>query len=654
MPAQSKQRACRATLVSAITFLGLAAISLAQEHAGLKEPRSTDVVILSLMPLSNPEEQHRKHTREQLGVDSGMEMDFTELFKTQMEIVRKTAPFGPVLLIVPDETTKSVVYDTCKQLQICELIRGDRIRMKVVAHEGPWIRDFGPQIEGVHGTARVVHWRYFDNRSEQARNETLEKLDSKLAKLFEVKAGFIYGDTDSLLQEASEERQTELLNEVDSQISFLRDYDQFLRKTSLQRVGDEASAYDFADAALRDPKFTYISSKAAVDGGNLLKLDDGSCLTTRVLLSRNKDTQTDVYTELRTAGGCKKVVFLDPLPGPVIEHADMFVLPAGGKRILLASYDLADPTAKSYWEELSNAEQFLSLNAAVVMDQNADRLTQLGYEVIRVPSPFPRVPNEDEPYYPTVLNALVRPGKDGSRQVLLPVYEGYDEDIQKRAWDVIQNVFGANTELEFIESTAAAKAQGAVHCLTLTLPLTLSIFNDPGEKARRAKYLALKEDLDRAHMQELAKQIPGTGEQGLWAMLEEDEEAGAETTKTGVSEIHFAHNEFQTGMFNQTVLTGQYEIQKTAPDKWAVVFQFRDGDTLSGVLVWEGRDRAKLSFPEKDEIMLLVRLNDDPEVPFDTAKESEQNAETPTKHTQGHHKRSVGQKQVRSAPLATP
>ena len=84
MPTQSKETAYRATLVSIMTFLSFAAVSLAQQQAGLAEPRGTDVVILSLMPLSNPEEQHRKHTREQLGVVSGLEVDITELFKTQL------------------------------------------------------------------------------------------------------------------------------------------------------------------------------------------------------------------------------------------------------------------------------------------------------------------------------------------------------------------------------------------------------------------------------------------------------------------------------------------------------------------------------------------------------------------------------------------
>src|ERR1700674_1500177 len=507
-----------------LASLCFARVSLAADQpARVPESRSTDVVVLALAALDDPKAEHRKHVRERLNISSNMEPGFDALFKAQMDITRKTAPFGPVLLIAPDESTKSVVYQNCKQLQICDLFRGDRIRMKVVPHDGPWVRDFGPQIESVAGNARVVHWKYFDNRAEEARQESLEKLEAKLGKLYELKVETLNNDADIGFGEMTEEQQARFLRELDSQISFLRDYTQFLRESLLQRASDETSAYDFADAVLQAPHFKYASSSAAVDGGNLLKLEDGHCLTTRVLLSRNKESQLDVYRELRDAGGCADVIFLDPLPGPVIEHVDMFALPVGGKRILLASYDLTQPAAEEHWSELSDAEKYLSLNAALAMDRNAARLTRLGYEVIKVQSPFPRIPKNQGPYYPTVLNALVRSGKNDSHQVLLPVYEGYEEDIQDRARKQIEEAFGPKTEVATIESTATAKGQGAVHCLTITVPLSFSIFNDADEEARRSPYLARKEELDRALIQQVVEQIPPTGEQGLWAMLEEGE-----------------------------------------------------------------------------------------------------------------------------------
>lgn len=58
------------------------------------------------------------------------------LLEIQMNIVRETAKFGPVLMLAPDETTKGAVYQKCKEFQICELFRSDRVRMKVVPHDG--------------------------------------------------------------------------------------------------------------------------------------------------------------------------------------------------------------------------------------------------------------------------------------------------------------------------------------------------------------------------------------------------------------------------------------------------------------------------------------------------------------------------------------
>ena len=651
---------CLAVSVAAIAYVYFARTSLmAEQPASAPESRSTDVVVLSLTALDDRGAEHRKHVRDELGVNSGMDVGFDDLFSAQMEIARKAALFGPVLLIAPDETTKSLVYRNCKRFQVCDLFRFDRIRMKVVPHDSAWVRDFGPQIEIVAGKARVVHWRYFDNRGEEAREETIERLDAKLARLFEYKATVLSGDADGPIGEMTEESEEQLVRELDSKISFLRDYSQFLRESSIQRVGDETSAYDFADAVLQDPHFKYVTSKAAVDGGNLLKLADGRCLTIRVLLSRNKDAQIDVYRELRNVGGCTDVIFLDPLPGPVIEHVDMFALPAGGKRILLASYDLADRSATDYWGKLSDPEKYLALNAALAMDRNAARLTQLGYEVIKVQSPFPRIPNNDEPYYPTVLNALVRYGKDGSRQLLLPAYAKYEEDIQVRARDVIRAAFGPGTEIDTVESTATAQAQGAIHCLTLTVPLSLSIFNDPGEKTRRARYFALKENLDSTQIQQVAEQIPPTGEQGLWVVLEENEQPDADAAKAALQEIHFAENEFQVGTSNHIVVPGQYEIQKPAANKWLLLLKYPDGDAGDAILQWEGRNLAKLTFRDTGKTVLLMRLNDEAAVPFEPGEERQQVTEssanrTPSNSHLRHQTKQVAPKQTERAASSTP
>jgi agmatine/peptidylarginine deiminase len=354
--------------------------------------------------------------------DTDAELDVERhLLEIQMNIVRETAKFGPVLLLVPDETTKTALARRCLEFQICELLKDDQVRVKVVVHNGLWIRDFGPQIETAGDSARVVHWRYFDVRKEQAKQEKLQELETARLRLLETREQ--ENQPGTFTQESTPDAHKAVVSVIDDKPYLLGQYTEILNGASPQRVNDENSAYDVADAVLANPDFSYKRSEVALDGGNLFKLEDGRCLTTRVLLSRNKDQNVNVDQELQQTGGCKEFTYLEPLPGPVIEHIDMFAFPVGGKRILLASYDLSKTYAAEYWSKLSDSERDLALNAELVMETNAQRLRRLDYEVLLVPSPFARIPANGHIYYPSVLNALRREGADGRREVLVPSYQ---------------------------------------------------------------------------------------------------------------------------------------------------------------------------------------------------------------------------------------
>lgn len=481
----------------------LAGPSLTQTVPATPQHQAADVVMLALQELS-PRVELQRSVRKGLVGNSDAELETEKhLLEIQMNIVRETAKFGPVLLLAPDETTKTVFQGRCTDFQICELLSTDQVRVKVVAHDGPWIHDFGPQMEANGDSAYVVHWRYFDLRKEEAKREKLQELETARLRLLEERER--QDQPDALKPDSAPGEHKAAISAIDDKLYVLREFSQLLNETSPQRTNDENSAFDIADAVLAAPDFAYKNSQLALDGGNLFKLDDGRCLTTRVLLSRNKDQNISVDDELTTIGGCKTITYLDPLPGPVIEHVDMFALPARGKRILLASYDLANPLAAEYWSKLSEAERDLALNADLAMKLDADRLRRLGYEVVPVPSPFPIVPANGHIYYPSVLNALVRMSEDGSREVLVPSFKNYEADMQAVAQKVISDAFGSKTEIATVEATEAAKVQGALHCLTLTAPLRLSIFADSRDSARRVDALARKQQLDR----KAAEQAPG-------------------------------------------------------------------------------------------------------------------------------------------------
>jgi agmatine/peptidylarginine deiminase len=595
-------------------FLFRAAGPRAQTPPSPAQNSAGDVVMLSLQAL-NARVEHDRHVRAGLlGNEDPVLIKEKHLFEIQMNIVRKTAKFGPVLLLAPDETTKDAVYQRCKEFQICELFRSDRVRTKVVPHDGLWIRDFGPQIEATGNSVYVVHWRYFDIRKEEAKREKFQELETARLKLLEARQE--EDQPDDFSQESTPAARKAAIAAIDAKSYLLREYSQILSEASVQRSNDEDSAFDIADAVLATPDFNYKSSAVAVDGGNLVKLEDGRCLTTRVLLSRNKDQNTNLDQELENIGGCKNVTYLDPLPGPVIEHIDMFVLPAGGKRILLASYDLSKPFAAEYWSKLSSSERDLAMNAELAMELDADRLRRLGYEVIPVPSPFPRIPANGHIYYPTMLNALIREGAGGSRQVLVPSYEDYETDIQSSALNQIAAAFGPKTEIVTIEATEAAKAQGGVHCLALTAPLGLSIFSDFADAARRAESVARKEQLDRNLRTEIAAQIPATGLEGAWAILEEEEQSDETPLEFYPQKIFFGEHEFQKGVFDRMESKGTYSIDARDVSTWSLHFQFPDQDVTPAVVQWLSKDKVKLVLKDGDSTLLLRRIGSDRVSPF--------------------------------------
>ncbi len=563
----------------------------------------------------NPRVEHSQHVRNGLVGHSDPALNVEKhLLEIQMNIVRETAKFGPVLLLAPDESTQSAIYQRCKEFQICELFKTDRLRIKVVPHDGLWIRDFGPQIDAIGDSAHVVHWRYFDIRKEEAKQEKLQELETARLKLLEARQE--EDQPDEFSQESTPDDHKAVVSSIDAKIYLLKEYSQLLSETSPQRFNDESSAFDIADAVLAAPDFNYKSSKVALDGGNLFKLEDGRCLTTRVLLSRNKEQDIDLDQELEKIGGCKTVTYLDPLPGPVIEHIDEFALPAGGKRILLASYDLSKPFAAEYWGKLSDAERDLALNAGLAMELNADRLRHLGYEVVPVPSPFPRIPANGHTYYPTVLNALVRESMDGFKQILVPSYKDYETDIQSSAVKQIEAAFGLKAEIVTIEATEAAKSQGAIHCLTLTAPLRLSIFGDSADAARRTEYRAQKDKLDRSVAAEVASQIPATGLQGSWAILEEDEKSDETPIELYPQKIFFGENEFQKGVFDHLESKGTYKVDTRNSASWSLHFQFSDQDVTSGEVQWLSKDEVKLVLGDSDNIVVLRRIGSNLASPF--------------------------------------
>ncbi len=195
-------------------------------------------------------------------------------------------------------------------------------------------------------------------------------------------------------------------------------------------------------------------------------------------------------------------------------------------------------------------------------------------------------------------------------------YEDYETDIQSSALNQLAAAFGPKTEIVTIEATEAAKAQGGVHCLTLTAPLGLSIFGDFPDAARRTEYLARKEQLDRNLATEIASQIPATGLQGRWAILEEDEQSDETPLELYPQSFFFGEHEFQKGVFDRLESKGTYTIDTRDLATWSLHFLFPDQDVTSAVVQWLSKDEVKLVLKDGGNTLVLRRIASDQVSPF--------------------------------------
>ncbi|RKG86867.1 hypothetical protein D7W82_15190 [Corallococcus sp. CA049B] len=114
-----------------------------------------------------------------------------------------------------------------------------------------------------------------------------------------------------------------------------------------------------------------------MSGGNLLTDGAGCCFRAWDATNRQNCFAGWCYSEAETdaviarSHGCD-VVTLESMQGNVIDHIDMWMAVLSPKTVLVGRYDVRDD----------------AINAAI-LDRNARRLADLGYDVVRIPMPTP-------------------------------------------------------------------------------------------------------------------------------------------------------------------------------------------------------------------------------------------------------------------------
>ncbi|MGE0324407.1 MAG: agmatine deiminase family protein [Polyangiaceae bacterium] len=393
---------------------------------------------------------------------------------------------------------------------------------------------------------------------------------------------------------------------IDEQLRVLEQLkDIYADSTILEREGDDASPFYLVQSMARTGAVRVVPSSTTVDGGNLIRLPDGVCLTTSDLIPANGEGG-DLDSVLGSTYGCKDVVYLRPLPGDSIKHVDMFLLPADDGHLLLASYDPRKESVGQFWHDAVPEVRRLTMEASYAMNANARLLAKRGYSVRRVVAPLPRSEPGSGFYFPTNLNALVRVSPEGQRvHVLVPTYENYEDSLQREAVRTIEKSF-PGAKISTVEATAAARLQGAVHCLSLVFPYKTTVFADASS---RADWKALNQLEVKAAERERRKSL-------LAPLLDRGVDrrgAPAETLQDGVwtNEDDVMIKFFPDGQALVFLGEGVMQISYSLNDDGSKLELVRGEDQHQEFSVeWPEADKLVLTDVDEDVSMALTRVRD--------------------------------------------
>jgi agmatine/peptidylarginine deiminase len=384
--------------------------------------------------------------------------------KIQKDIAKAAVEVANVIVFIDEHIDHYAVQNAFRaEPVLAKAITEGRLLFSVVPHDSSWIRDYGPQLKpGPNGSFVLVDSKYKDIRAEMETERSRKRINvarQNLITTFSKKNPGVILGTAPIKVPAVE------LTDLKDRLYILQQWDDILVNGKLNdRNDDDYSPFEIMQAVTGSAEISVERPELYLDGGNLLRLTDGRLITTKELFLRNRDKENVLTDQLKKHFSVKDVVYLDPLPGKVIRHVDMFLLPAAGKRVWLASYEGM---------------------AAEAMQKNKARLVQLGYQVIDVPSLPPQVQNNKD-YYPTLLNALTLRTKSGGYAILVPYYPQLDPYVQFAAHKEIRKAFGGNgVNIIPVDCSTIAPLQGAVHCVTATVPARFSMFAKAARVARK-------------------------------------------------------------------------------------------------------------------------------------------------------------------------
>jgi len=237
-------------------------------------------------------------------------------------------------------------------------------------------------------------------------------------------------------------------------------------------------------------------------GGNFAADGVGGCFTSTETIRANGGSRRWVDRLLRDYLGCERVVYLEPLPGPITKHIDMFFRLVRPGVVLLAEYEAGALP--------HSPEGIVQTRARAAMERNREVLSASDgvLEITRVPMPpITRIESEtalsdeapaaiesrdlveadDAPEdfaklvwdlryrYRSYLN-YVQLATDATEVLLVPSYEDAlgPEGPEERALAALRRAF-PRARIASIDSDELILKKGALHCATWVVPRAVEL-----------------------------------------------------------------------------------------------------------------------------------------------------------------------------------
>lgn len=236
-----------------------------------------------------------------------------------------------------------------------------------------------------------------------------------------------------------------------------------------RRQADDATSRSFAGLT----GIPRVSVPVYNEGGNFMNNMRGECMMTTRVTDANEDVFTagdmvldaeDIKQYYGEFAGCAKTFIFPRMPTEGTGHIDMWGKFMDDDTVIVGQ--ISDETL-SY---ASSSNRSLALRIQEFLDARAADITDLGYNVVRVPMPVPTAS-----VFRSYTNSLLLNGTAIIPQYISARGSSYaDQKLLKSYEAEVRNVYESlGYKVVFIPSDGMIATGGAVHCVTMQVPAVL-------------------------------------------------------------------------------------------------------------------------------------------------------------------------------------